>query len=231
MSNTEDDGKIAAVEKIGSGKSKEIQEGIEPLVRVPPDKEQFDNLMNQGVEKGPSSVSQEGPAGVSLMDQVRDINNRVDSVSRASPDTIIAQSGEVIKQIETVKAKLAAPGVEIKGSVQTLLHNKLSHIDESLKVALNRAGIEYAPPPVGTKTTNLAGPIDKFIGMLTHGQYQLQKLSDDVSMMGNSNASFTPANMLAIQIKVGYVQQEVELFTNILNKSLESIKTIMNVQI
>jgi hypothetical protein len=142
----------------------------------------------------------------------------------------MAQANEVIQQIEQVKEKLATPNLEIKGSVQTLMNNKLSHIDESLKVALNRAGIEYTPQTVNPKA-NLASPIEKFIGLLTHGQYQLQRLSDDVAMMSKSGSNFTPANMLAMQIKVGYIQQEVELFTNVLNKALESIKTIMNVQI
>lgn len=236
MSNTEEDGKIAAIEKVGNGtdKSKAIEEAIDPPVRVPPDKEHFDGLMKQDADKVPSFVntgSAERVESVSLMDQIRELNTKVNQVSKASPDTIVAQASEVIKQIEEVKTKLAVPGVEIKGSVQTLMNNKLSHIDESLKVALNRAGVEYVPQVAPAPATNLAGPIEKFIGLLTHGQYQMQRLSQEVSMMGGANSSFTPADMLAIQIKVGYVQQEIELFTNILNKSLESIKTIMNVQI
>lgn len=236
MSNTEEDGKIAAIGKVGSSaeKSKIIEEAIDPAVRIPPDKEHFDGLMKHDADKVPSFVNTSGSGhteGVSLMDQIRDLNTKVDKVSKASPDTIVAQASEVIKQIEEVKTKLAVPGVEIKGSVQTLMNNKLSHIDESLKVALNRAGVEYTPQAGPTPATNLAGPIEKFIGLLTHGQYQMQHLSNEVSKMGGANSNFTPADMLAIQIKVGYVQQEIELFTNILNKSLESIKTIMNVQI
>lgn len=229
---TGDDDKISAIEKIdgSSKKSKAIEEELDPVARIPPDKEHFDGLMQQDTGRTPSFVTTERVSGPSIMDQVRDLNNRVDSVSRGPKESVVAQATEVIKQIEEVKQKLATPNLEIKGSVKTLLDNKLSHIDESLKVALNRAGIEYTPPPVNPKN-NLASPIEKFIGLLTHGQYQLQRLSNDVAMMGDSDASFTPAKMLAVQIKVGYVQQEIELFTNVLNKSLESIKTIMNVQI
>lgn len=238
MSNTEEDGKISAIEKVGSSsdKSKIIEEALDPTVRVPPDREHFDGLMKHDVEKTPSFVNTSSSVGatesISLMDQIRELNTKVDKVSKASPDTIVAQATEVIQQIEEVKTKLAVPGVEIKGSVQTLMNNKLSHIDESLKIALNRAGVEYSPQVAqAPSTSSLAGPIEKFIGLLTHGQYQMQNLSNEVSKMGGANSSFTPADMLAIQIKVGYVQQEIELFTNILNKSLESIKTIMNVQI
>lgn len=236
MSNTEEDGKIAAIGKVSSGseKSKIVEEAVDPAVRVPPDREHFDGLMKQDIEKVPSFVNTGSSGrieGTSLMDQIRELNTKVDKVSKASPDTIVAQASEVIKQIEEVKTKLAVPGVEVKGSVQTLMNNKLSHIDESLKVALNRAGVEYTPQVAPVAASNLAGPIEKFIGLLTHGQYQMQRLSQEVSKMGGANSNFTPADMLAIQIKVGYVQQEIELFTNILNKSLESIKTIMNVQI
>lgn len=227
----DNDEKVSAIDKVDSSKkSKEIEEAIEPVARQAPDKEKFDGLLHRDVDRAPSFVNSERPESVSLMDQVREINQKVQGVTHASPDTVIAQAHDVIKQIENVKERLATPNLEIKPSVQTLLNNKLSHIDESLKVALNRAGIEYAPEAVNPKM-NLAGPIEKFIGLLTHGQYQLQRLSNDVAMMGNNGQSYSPAAMLAIQIKVGYVQQEIELFTNILNKSLESIKTIMNVQI
>jgi hypothetical protein len=37
--------------------------------------------------------------------------------------------------------------------------------------------------------------------------------------------------MLAMQVKVGFVQQEMEFFTGMLNKALESTKTLMNVQV
>lgn len=226
MSQDNED-KIMGIEKVdGSKKSKEIAEAIDP-VREAPDKEKFDGYMHK---ENPATVTVDKSEGVSLMDHVREINKKVVGVSQASPDTVLAQANEVIKQIETVKERLATPNLEIKPSVQTVLNNRISHIDESLKVALNRAGVEYTPQTVNP-ATSLSSPIEKFIGLLTHGQYQLQRLSNDVAMMGDNNKTFSPANMLAIQIKVGYVQQEVELFTNVLNKSLESIKTIMNVQI
>jgi hypothetical protein len=46
-----------------------------------------------------------------------------------------------------------------------------------------------------------------------------------------NNKEITPANMLRIQMKVSYMQQEIEFFTAVLNKALESTKTIMNVQV
>lgn len=230
MANPED--KITRIEEISEslGKQKLDQEAIEPLERASPNKEQFDALMNLDRQRSPTVVKTESSEKTSLMDHVRDIGHKVESVSRASPQQVVAQAQDVIKQIESVKTQLANPNLEIKGSVQNLLKNKLTHIDESLKIAMNRAGMEYSPHEISGKS-NLITPIERFLGFLTHGQYQLQKLANDVEMMHLTGTEISPASMLAIQIKVGYVQQEVEFFANMLNKALESTKTIMNVQI
>jgi hypothetical protein len=74
-------------------------------------------------------------------------------------------------------------------------------------------------------------PIDRFLGMLTHSQTQLQSLASDVVKLQGPDGNITPANMLLIQIKVGHISQEIELFTSMLNKALESTKAIMNVQV
>lgn len=213
--------KIEEVSKVTRTKATDSLAEVE---RVAPDKEQFNALMKQ-------EVPQQDTQKISFIDQVRDLQKKVSEIQGASPDTVIQKSREVIAQIEDVKGKLKSPNLEIKGSVQTLLNNKLSHIDENLKAAMNRTGSEYTSPVASAKGTAPTNPIERFLGFLTHGQYQLQKLSEDVNQMHLSKAEITPANMLAIQIKVGYVQQEVEFFTALLNKALESTKTIMNVQV
>lgn len=198
--------------------------------RQAPNRERFDELIGTGQERRSIEIrSSEGEKG-SLMDQVRELNSKVESVSKASPDVLVAQTQDVIKKIEDVKTQLASPDLQLKDSVQNLLKNKLSHIDDSLKVVMNRAGLEYTPQAAGTQS-GLITPIDRFLGFLTHGQYQLQKLASDVQMMHLNKEEISPASMLAIQIKVGYIQQEIEFFANMLNKALESTKTIMNVQI
>ena len=68
-------------------------------------------------------------------------------MSKLSPEAIKAQAKDVISQIDQVKTQLAQTQTEIKPSYQTLLRNRLSHIDDNLKIALNKAGVEYTPPP------------------------------------------------------------------------------------
>lgn len=219
-----------ALEKID--KIKKISTKIQPQTRIQePNKDYFDSLMQQkrvtvdkaeGLEKNASEK-----AGATLFDEVRKLNQRPDIATRSSPNELVAQAEDVIAQIDTLKTKLETPELDIKSSVQTLLRNKLNHIDDNLKVALDKTGSEYATPE---RSDGMSKPIDRFLGLLTHSQSQLETLASDVKAMAVEN-EMSPASMLLIQIKVAKVQQEIELFTSMLNKALESTKTIMNVQV
>lgn len=221
MSDTE---KVHAVEKIG----KEAKARAAGKV----DKEHFDALMAKGVEgEGVAALSKgavEAPKAQNLLDEVRDLSQRTDYVIHSSPSELALKVDDVVAQIDSIKQTLETPNLQLKSSVREILKNKLAHIDENLKVALDKAGIEYIPPqkPTGTST-----PIDRFLGLLTHGQHQLETLGKDVQALSIGQKEITPANMLLIQIKVSYIQQEIELFTAMLNKALESTKTLLNVQV
>lgn len=224
---------IARIEEI-----EEISEAVGPAepvavqdpARVPPNKEHFDSLLNSG-QQVPIRI--ESTPHTSLMEQVRDADHKVKALQEvASADQIAEQAKAVIAQMDQIKGQLSTPGAELKGSVSGLLKNKLAHIDESLKVALNRAGLEYTP---GVEASNgspsLMKPIERFLGFLTHGQHHLQRLANELQVMHLDGKEIAPSRLLGIQIKVGFVQQELEFFSNLLNKALESTKTIMNVQI
>lgn len=174
------------------------------------------------------STSSSSLTSNSLMDEVSKHHAYGANMSNMSPDSIKSQTKNVIAQIDQVKTQLSQVNTEIKPSYQTLLKNRLTHIDDSLKIALNKAGVEYSPPPA-TATGN-SNAIHKFLGFLTNSQHQLENLNVAVDQF-NVTGQITPANMLAIQMKMSYVQQQIELFTSLLNKALESTKTIMNVQV
>jgi hypothetical protein len=223
-----------AIEKID--KLKKIDKKVK--LEIPaqePNKEHFEALMRQrqvkteevqgiqGIEKELAKKTES-----TIFDEVKELGQRVDFASKSTPHELASQAEGVIAEIDVLKNKLETPNLEIKSSVQTLLRNKLSHIDENLKVALDNAGLEYKPPE---KANSLAKPIDRFLGLLTHSQSQLETLAEDVKTMSLMEKELSPASMLMIQIKVSYIQQEIELFTSMLNKALESTKTIMNVQV
>lgn len=167
----------------------------------------------------------------SLMDEVSKLNSKGGSFSSGTAEGIKVQAKDAISHIESVKTQLSQVQTEIKPSYQTLLRNRLSHIDDNLKIALNKAGIENTPSQQQTATVQTSqNPIHKFIDILTSSQNQLESLNTSIDSMV-SKGRLSPAGMLAIQIKMTYVQQQIELFTNLLNKALESTKTIMNVQV
>ena len=154
-----------------------------------------------------------------------------DKPTRVTPTELIAQTDQVINQIDTLKNQLSTPNISVKSSAVPLLRNKLSHIDESIRIAASHAGTEFPETQVAPVQPK-ENAISRFLGMLTDGQYKLQRLSQDVeAISGTSLKDINPAKLLLMQIKVGQVQQEIELFTALLTKSLESTKTIMNVQV
>jgi len=154
-------------------------------------------------------------------------------VQPVSSNELIAQTEQAAQRIETIKADLETPNLVIKKDMGKLMHSKLVHIDDSLRVALSKAGVEgqdaiAATPSAGGPEAN---PVNKFFDHLTHAQYQLDHLGTYLESMISAEKELAPANMLAIQIKVNRVQQELEFFTSMLNKALESTKALMNVQV
>jgi len=223
------------VEKISSVSSSD-RKAVDEISHDSPDalievkKEHFDTLMTQERKQpfiAPAS-SVDASRKPSLMEEISNFNNKVDTASRSDPKNIAVQATELVAQMDELKNKLSTPNLEIKSSVQNLLQSKLTHIDESLKIALNKAGVEYVAP-VAQK--NLSTPIERFLGFLTSAQAGLEGLGNDVERMSLVKGQISPADMLAVQVKVGYIQNEIEFFTALLNKALESTKTIMNIQV
>jgi hypothetical protein len=203
---------------------------------VSANKDYFEALMNQKAEPHPTNnpnqaVAIEEVKKPSLMDEVKNSNGKSQYSSTSSSDKLITQSDQAIDKIDSVKETLAAsPDAQIKSSYHNLLKNKLSHIDDNLQITLSKAGVEYTSE-VKVESQGLMNPIEKYMGYLTHSQDQLKHLSEYVQAMHDNRQELSPANMLSIQIKVGYIQQELEFFTSLLNKALESTKTLMNVQV
>ena len=226
MSESEYVEKIEAIEESHG----EIAEEIESPERLPANKEHFNAHMQE--KNQIAAVETKSPDKTSLMDAVRDLNYTPSSPGQVSHDKLVVQTKEAIAKIEDIKQTLESPNVNIKNSSQPILQNKLTHINESLQVALSRAGVELNPADTTIPAKNsLANPIERFLGFLTDGQGKLQTLGQELTVMSAKNQQLTPVNMLAIQVKVGQIQQELELFSSLLNKALESIKTIMNIQV
>ena len=210
-------------------------------ISVPTDSESFAAFMDQkknpdkiialnDIEKDARGLTNTQPTKKpTLIDAIRDANNQISKMSsNPSSIEIVEQTKKAIKSIEIAKDQLSTKNLELKPSIKNLLRTKLTVINEGLQVALAKAGVEVK---MQDTFVGIEGPLNRFLGMLTGGQEKLHKISAHVQGLAEEGNTLKPEDMLAIQIKVHKVQHEIELFSSILNKSLESVKTIMNVQV
>jgi len=117
----------------------------------------------------------------------------------------------------------------VDASAVSALSANVEHIDRALQDALRlttNVEVGSAVPPPTTKP-----PLERFLNFLTESDKRLSGIISEVQGLQVEKQRVTPATLLAMQVKLGFVQQELEFFTTTLNKALESTKTIMNVQI
>jgi hypothetical protein len=227
------DEKVEKIQKVSEGEESKLDTVKQPSERIEPNKERFDSAMSEEKTAVATQTAPKQTTQSSLMDTVRDLNYSDAKQGQATYASLVTQTQEALTQMEQVKKLLQSPDVKVKQSMQQLLNNKLSHIDESLKIALSKAGIEF-PQTEALSAANpraTTNPIERFLSFVTDGQYQLQNLGHELETMSLNKKELSPVNMLAVQVKVGQIQQELELFSAMLSKGLESIKTIMNIQV
>lgn len=220
--------KIEKISKVKDAAKQVALPAAEEITRLAPNKEHFDKLMTENSKKV-TAETQIDPTktGNSPIEVQRSISNSVTN-GKITPPELLAEIDKTVKKYDEARSKLKVADTQLRDSAVPLLKDKLTNIDEGVRVALSKAGVEYKES-FGQDTSG--NPIMRFMGMLTHGQYQLQNLAQEVERWHLNKSEIDPAAMLSVQIKVGYIQQELEFFTGLLNKALESTKTIMNVQV
>lgn len=219
---------IESIAKVSRSKSsKEIAISDEPETRVAPNKDKFDSALDASYTNPVTSNKE--VSEVNLMEQIRSLNRKVETVTNVDPQTLANESRNVISQIEDLRARLSDPNVEIKNDYKRVLNHKLENVDSNLRIALEKAGVDYIPPDLMLESDTT--PVKKFLTLLTNGQENLKSLGTELSNYAATEKQMSPASLMMVQLKVNYVQQEIEFFSSLLNKALESVKTIMNVQV
>lgn len=225
--------KIEKIKKVTEGVEQGDLQKVTPQRTPLPDEHQFEVFMRQEATKvqATQDAAKAATSKPTLMEEVRNSNEPGTGANRRlSENDLLAQLDATIHRIDTLKDRLSVANPDdLKSSVQTSMRKKLLHIDESLKSALERVGKTEATSEAAS-ADGATTPIERFLSLLTEGQHRLFSLGSTIEKMSEVK-ELSPANMLAIQLKVGSIQQEIELFTSLLNKALESTKTIMNVQI
>jgi hypothetical protein len=143
--------------------------------------------------------------------------NTIQEQAKAAHSTL----GDISNQLNTPKLKL-------KQSTKYLLKNKLNSAKGHIKSASEKLGapeIEEEELPKG------AGPLQKFIGMVTDGQNQLEATQQKLAEISAKGESMRPADMLLVQVKLNKAQQELEYSSLLLGKAVDDLKMMMNIQL
>ena len=231
--------KIERVEKVDATKS---TVEVLPAEEVSaPQKVKFEEALNRVESKWDAAnpktnlVAAEDPVQkLSPIDQMSMGSNKIERLKPVTVDQIVQQADDIRARIQAPIANIedvqkTRPDARISPAHDALLTDKLIHVDSSLKTALNKVGVEVTAQEIQKNVGQK--PLVKFLNMLSNSDRQLYTLVGEINNMQNSKERLSPEKLLAVQIKLGFVQSELEFFTNVLNKALEGTKTIMNIQV
>ena len=173
----------------------------------------------------------------SLMEMATKVTQQPTQVT-PTPEYLGAQSSDLREQIRRPRAVLIA---EMENNPQ-VIQNLATHAPESLAAAtghmehIDRGLRDISKLTTGVEVGSLIptgekSPAVRFLSFLTESDKKLGNFVDEINNLKLGQRKLSPETLLAVQVKLGFVQTELEFFTATLNKALESTKTIMNIQI
>lgn len=147
-----------------------------------------------------------------------------------TPKNLEGQAADLRRQLERPRALLLdnTPVANVLPPADVAkLSGHLEHVDQGLRdVSRLTKGVE-----IGSAITEEKPVAVRFLKFLTESDRRLGGFVDEIKGINAGERRLTPEVLLAVQVKFGFIQNELEFFTTTLNKALESTKTIMNVQI
>lgn len=203
----------------------------------------FNQLMNKPAPAiAPISADVASPPlkTSSSMDQLTDSFSKIDVASLKSSQNPLENFTP--NQAALLDHILTNSGPNAQFKIDPVAQRKLelakTRIEQDQK-ALGKISAYYPPTaaPDSLSSATLAGeslskPFSTFFGFITNGEKQLYGIEQELLAFGGSSGqNLSPTDMLRLQLKMSHVSQQLELFTGMLNKGLESSKTVLNTQI
>ncbi len=142
--------------------------------------------------------------------------------------TLIAQTNTAQGSLGDLSNQLNTPNLKVKPSTKYILKNKLTSANAHIHSASAKVGAKEVE---AQKVPDGAGPIQKYLALVTDGQNQLQAAQDQLSGLAAKGENLSPADMLLVQIKLNKAQQEIEYSSILLSKAVDDMKMLMNVQL
>jgi hypothetical protein len=229
------------IEPISGSEPTKVQFSTEATEGEGPSKVKFDDAVARAdpskVERRDIAAAQEPAIAEAKKPSLMEIATRV-TVEPAkvtpTPKTLADQAADLRRQMERPRAVLmdeiqSRPAVveNLKPSDIDSLSGHIEHVDRGLRdVSQLTTGVE-----IGSLVPKEKSPAVKFLSFLTESDKKLGNFVDELKGLKMGQQRLTPETLFAIQVKLGFIQTELEFFTATLNKALESTKTLMNVQI
>ncbi|MDE3055580.1 MAG: hypothetical protein KGI80_02645 [Verrucomicrobiota bacterium] len=185
----------------------------------------FQSFMEQGptapTGTAPSPMTLSKPGVASTPPTMESLQTQAESLYKGL--------GVVENQLTTLRGLPLHP---LKRSQATLLKNKLEDVRDTSKNIAGKLGVETPSPKVeiGEDEPD-GGVLTRFLSYIGDGQNQLLAVQKKIEEMGKQNGTINPADMIAIQVKMGIAQQEIEYSSMLLGKVMSSITTVMNIQL
>lgn len=142
--------------------------------------------------------------------------------------TLLAQATSAQSTLGDLANQLNTPNLKLKQSSKYILKNKLASAKAHIRSASAKMGAEEVPD---TELPAGAGPVQKFLALVTDGQNQLEEAKKQIQALKDKGTNITPADMLLIQIKLNKAQTEIEYSSVLLSKAVDDMKMLMNIQL
>ena len=142
-------------------------------------------------------------------------------------DSLNAQAKNAKDSLGTIEKQLKDKNLNLKRSQNHLVRQKLTDANSYIRSAGAKMGANL---PDEQNYAKFQGG-NRFIAMVNDGQNQLFQVQEQLKEMGKKGASVSPADMMAIQVKMGLAQQEIEYTSTLLGKVIQSTTQIMNTQL
>lgn len=183
----------------------------------------------------PIEASQTEATKQTLMDLAKKTSTEVPKVA-PTPSDLQTQASRLKDRMQKLETGLKQVHNELQKTQETIpttevkkMNVFIEHVDQGLRdLTKLTKGVE-----VGA-TQEIGGtrpPLVRFLSYLTESDKKLNSFIDELGGLKIGEQKLSPDVLMAVQIKLGFISQELEFFTATLNKALESTKTVMNVQI
>lgn len=159
---------------------------------------------------------------------------------QVSAENLMANMQKVLGQMQGLQAGLQTPNLKLNARTRRLLDAKLKRTKDNINYIHSKVNVgdeddldqDDAPQAISSSDDDNKKSIGKFLGYLTDGQSQLENAMQNVSNLKNKkDPGLMMENIFGMQVKLYRAQVEIEFSTAVLQKAIDDLKTLMNVQL